>query len=100
MSSLRPSSLTLWLRPIDNITPREIALCAIWLRRKGWFRTTAAADKYLFRLEYYDPQGFRRVMSRFYEAIEHENKYFQPKDPNTYVSGTQTSYGQELHMYY
>lgn len=105
MSSLRPNSTTLFLRPIEYQQRYRIKDAAKWLTYKGYFTHPQQALTYLLNLEHYRPWIYKNIMADFYDAVDYQTKYKSSEYSNNYdINFYQTSnynrYGQEEHMWF
>ena len=94
------NSLTLYMRPMENIPAYQIRNAANFLVFNNKFRTYQDALKYLLYTRIYAPWNFKAAMSDFYAAYDVTHKLSKAIDVNSYRSTNSNLYGEEYHMWH
>lgn len=105
MSGLIPNSLTLYLRPIENIPPRVIYMCAEWMVKNNILKnpkidTVDKALKWLTYAEDKESYNYKAVLSRFFDANDFQTKPYDTRNVNKYQSSSNNLYGEDPHMWW
>ena len=100
MSSTRPNSTTLYLRPIEYQQPYQIRNAANMLVKQGQFNCVINATNWLVNLEESNSWKFKHIMDKYYELTDYKTDYKNTYDINTYMSNNHNAYGEEPHMWY
>jgi hypothetical protein len=99
MSGLRPNSVTLYLRPIENIPPYRVRECAQWLVNHRKFPTVDIAHRWLLLMEDQDPWKYKAILANYFDAVDYTPSYVDDtKNVNDYRSSNTNYYGEEPHM--
>jgi len=98
MSGLMRNSLTLYLRPIENIPPYRVNDCAIWMVSHGKFKTFIDAKKWLLIMEEQKPWIYKAIMANYFDAVDYKPSVIDHRDVNKYKSSISNSYGEDAHM--
>jgi hypothetical protein len=94
---------TLYLRPKAAIEPYRVNGAARWLlaHYPAQFQDERSARMYLFSLFNSDPQLYRSILARYFEASDF---YLQRmpdwRNPNRYFSTNSSVYGEDPHLYW
>jgi hypothetical protein len=100
MSGLQPNSLTLYLRPIENIQPYRVIGCAKWLVQNGKFKTLYDAMTWLNVMAAKQPFIYKAILSDYFNAVDYKQDFLDKRDVNKYRSSATNLYGEEAHMWY
>ena len=99
-SGLRDNSIIIYLRPVGDQQPYQIARAAQWLTRMRKFPNCKAARAWLAVVEDNNPWLFKTIMSQYHEANDVKQRPFKYRPINTYRTSTSNVYGQEPHMFF
>lgn len=100
MSGLVPNSLTLYLRPIENIQPYRVNDCAKWLVLNGKFKSFKDAMKWLILIEQVEPFLYKAVFADYFNATDYKQDFIDKRDVNKYRSSATNFYGEDPHMWF